>query len=122
LKHSLHITLLLPLAAFATGLQLPNVAHAASTDFALVIKDQHFVPAELAIPSGAKIKLKVENQDGIPVEFESTDLSREVIVPGHGEVTIYVGPLNQGNYQFFNDFNRDMQGVIVAKPAVNKEN
>jgi hypothetical protein len=109
LKHLLLVALLLPIAAHAD-------------DYILTIKDHKFQPAELTIPSDAKIKLKVENQDGIPVEFESTDLSREVIVPGHGEVTIYVGPLKPGNYQFFNDFNRDMRGTIVAKPAVDKEN
>ena len=109
MKHLLLVVLLLPFAAHAD-------------EYKLTVKDHKFQPAEFTIPSDTRIKLKVENQDGIPVEFESTDLSREVIVPGHGEVTIYVGPLNQGNYQFFNDFNRDMQGVIVAKPAVNKEN
>jgi hypothetical protein len=109
LKHLLLVALLLPIAAHAD-------------EYMLTIKDHKFQPAGITIPSDAKIKLKVENQDGIPVEFESTDLSREVIVPGHGEVTIYVGPLNPGNYKFFNDFNRDMQGVIVAKPAVDKEN
>lgn len=109
MKHLLFVVLLLPIAARAD-------------EYMLTIKDQKFQPTEFTIPSGTKIKLKVENHDGIPVEFESSDLSREVIVPGHGEVTIYVGPLNPGNYQYFNDFNRDMQGVIVAKPAVGKEN
>jgi len=109
LKRLLLVVLLLPIAAHAD-------------EYMLTIKDHEFRPAEITIPSGAKIKLKVENQDGIPVEFESTDLSREVIVPGHGEVSIYVGPLNPGNYQYFNDFNRDMRGTIVAKPAANKEN
>ncbi len=102
------------------ALLLPIVAHA--DEYRLTIKDHKFQPAEFTIPSGTRIKLKVANQDGIPVEFESTDLSREVIVPGQGEVTIYIGPLSHGSYRFFNDFNRDMQGVIVAQPAVGKEN
>jgi hypothetical protein len=109
LKHLLLVALLLPIAAHAD-------------EYRLMIKDHKFQPAEFTIPSGIKIKLKVDNQDSIPVEFESTDLSREVIVPGKGEVTIYVGPLSQGSYRFFNDFNREMQGVIMAKPAVGKEN
>jgi hypothetical protein len=109
LKHLLLVALLLPIAAHAD-------------EYRLTIRDHKFQPAELAIPSGTRIKLKVENQDGIPVEFESTDLSREVIVSGKGQVTIYIGPLSQGSYRYFNDFNRDIQGVIVAKPAVGKEN
>jgi hypothetical protein len=102
------------------ALLLPIAAHAA--EYTLTIRDHKFQPAEFTIPSDTRIKLKVKNQDDVPVEFESTDLSREVIVPGHGEATIYVGPLDQGSYTFFNDFDRDMQGAIVAKPAVSKEN
>ena len=41
---------------------------------------------------------------------------------GMAKSTIFIGPLDPGSYQFFNDFNHDMQGTIVAKPAVNREN
>lgn len=88
----------------------------------LVIHDKQFNPNKLTIPAGAKVKIVVRNQDGMPAEFESYDLSREVVVPGHGEATFYIGPLEPGTYQFFNDFNHDMQGSIVAKPVVNKGN
>ena len=126
MKRLLFLTVLLPLGAFAVGLLLvsllfPRVAHAADADFTLTVKDRHFLPAEITIPSGTKIKLTVKNQDEVPVEFESTDLSREVIVPGKSEMTIYIGPLDQGSYQFFNDFDREMRGTIVAKPAANQE-
>lgn len=84
----------------------------------LQIHDSRFEPEQLSLPSGIKLKLLIRNLDAIPTEFESFDLSREVIVPGHGEVTIYVGPLEPGSYQFFNDFNRDMRGSIVARPNV----
>ena len=97
-------------------------ANAADADYTLTIKDHRFQPPEFVIPSGKKVKLVVSNQDGLPAEFESTDLSREAIVTGHGEVTVYIGPLEPGTYQFFNDFNRDMQGAIIAKPALNKGN
>ncbi len=111
MKHLLLISLLLPLAAFA-----------ADGDYTLTIKDHLFQPSQFTIPAGKKVKLVVRNQDGLPAEFESSDISREVIVPGHGEVTIFVGPLEPGTYQFFNDFNHDMQGSIVAQPAVTKGN
>jgi hypothetical protein len=86
----------------------------------LVIHNQQFDPNKLLIPAGIKAKIVVRNQDGLPAEFESYDLSREVVVPGHGEVTFYVGPLEPGTYQFFNDFNHGMQGLIEVKPAVGK--
>ena len=36
---------------------------------------------------------------------------------GHGQAIVYIGPLKAGSYNFFNDFNRSMQGTIVVKPA-----
>lgn len=104
-------------AAFAT----PGAAFAAD-QLLLSIHDKQFEPKLLALPSGVKLKLVIRNLDGLPAEFESSDLSREIIVPGHGEVTIYVGPLDPGNYQFFNDFNHEMQGTITAAPAAKKDN
>lgn len=84
----------------------------------LAIHDNRFEPEQLTLPTGIKLKLLIRNLDTNPIEFESFDLSREVIVPGRGEVTIYVGPLEPGSYQFFNDFNHEMRGSIVAKPDV----
>jgi hypothetical protein len=104
------------------ALLFPIIAYAADADTTLTIKDRLFQPGQLAIPSGKKIKLIVRNQDGLPAEFESSDLSREVIVPAHGEITVFVGPLEPGTYQFFNDFNHDMQGSILVIPAVGKGN
>jgi Cupredoxin-like domain len=101
---------------------IPGFAFAADPLPVLAIHGNQFEPKQLALPAGVKLKLVIRNLDGMPAEFESYDLSREVVVPGHGEVTIFVGPLEPGNYQFFNDFNHDMQGSIVVRPAVNKEN
>jgi hypothetical protein len=88
----------------------------------LVVDHQKFVPAQLSIPAASKTKVVIRNQDAMPIEFESYDLSREIVVPGHGEVTIYVGPLDAGSYRFFNDFDHDMQGAIIVKPAAGKGN
>lgn len=101
---------------------IPGPAFAADPAPVLSIHDSRFEPKLLALPSGVKLKLVIRNLDGLPAEFESSDLSREVVVPGHGEVTIYVGPLDPGNYRFFNDFNHEMQGTMVAAPAAKKEN
>lgn len=97
------------------------VASAADTVPVLTINGQQFVPQDMAIASGVKQKVVIRNTGTIPAEFESNDLSREIIVPAHGEVTIYIGPLEAGRYQFFNDFNHDMQGTITV-PAARKGN
>jgi hypothetical protein len=112
------------LLSILAGVFLLNNAVLAADESAaiLVIDHQQFAPNKLIISATTKTKIVIRNQDAMPAEFESYDLSREIVVPGHGEVTIFVGPLEPGNYQFFNDFNHDMQGSVVVKPAVNKGN
>jgi len=82
----------------------------------LVIKNHRFEPAELRVPAGQKIKLIVENQDPTPEEFESYSLNREKIVPARGKITVLVGPLKPGRYEFFGEFNMDTAlGALIAQ-------
>ena len=108
--------LLISLLAGATLLNNPVFA-AGEPETTLVIDHQKFTPAQLYIPAASRTKIIIRNQDAVPVEFESYDLSREIVVPGHSETSIYVGPLEPGSYQFFNDFDHDMQGTVIVKPA-----
>lgn len=94
----------------------------AADDAVLAMRDGRFEPARLVLPAGVKLRLILRNQDAMPAEFESADLSREVVVPGKRDVAIFIGPLEAGNYQFFNDFNRQMQGAIIAQPGLGKGN
>ena len=91
-------------------------AEAQDSTFALVIKDHRFQPTEIEIPAGQKIALLVKNADSTPEEFESTELRREKVVPGGDQITVYIGPLKPGRYEFFGDFNpATARGHIVAK-------
>lgn len=103
------LVLLIPALLFSASLL------AATPEVQLQIKDRGFVPAQLEVPANTKIKLVIHNADKIPAEFESYDLSREVVVPGGGEVTVYVGPLDKGEYKFFNDFHLSSTGVLTAR-------
>lgn len=80
----------------------------------LSITTTGFAPQELKLPVGVQVKLLIRNEASLPAEFESYDLSRELVVPGHTQVTAYVGPLKPGHYRFFNDFNHAMQGAVVV--------
>lgn len=85
-------------------------------EFKLVIKDHHFMPAELKVPAGQKLRLVVENQDPTPEEFESYSLNREKVVPGNGKIVVLVGPLKPGKYEFFGEFNQaTAKGVLIAE-------
>ena len=45
-------------------------------------------------------------------------VSPSVVVPAHGQVKVYVGPLDPGRYRFFNDFYQAAEGwVVVAAPG-----
>ncbi len=103
------------LILFLVILAVPVAASADETSRIIVINNQRFDPALLRLPAGKKVKLTIRNQGSLPAEFESTDLSREVVIPINGKVTVYVGPLEVGEYQFFNDFNHAIRGRVVVK-------
>lgn len=84
--------------------------------YELVIKDHRFTPAELTVPAGQKLKLTVRNEDATPEEFESHDLRREKIIPGHSQTVIAIGPLKAGEYRFFGEFHEDSaQGKLIVR-------
>ncbi len=90
-------------------------------DYTLTLKDHKFQPAELTIPSGQKVKITVKNLDVAPAEFESFDLNREKVVEGiqggkPGSIDVYVGPLDPGKYDFFDDFHKaTTTGKLIVK-------
>jgi len=84
-------------------------------EFQLVIKDHQFHPARLEVPAGTRVKLFIHNQDPTPEEFESYELNREKVIMGNSSVTVFVGPLQAGEYPFFGEFNpQTAQGILVA--------
>jgi hypothetical protein len=97
-------------------MSVPVVSFADLQIYTVIIKDHTFSPAEIIIPAKTKVKLIVKNQDPTPEEFESYDLNREEVVSGNGAITVFLGPLKKGKYQFFGDFNQDKaQGIIIAQ-------
>ena len=95
-------------------LLLPCAGHAA--DYMLTIKDHRFQPAVISIPSGAKIKLLIENEDATPEEFDSHSLNREKLIAGHSSATVFIGPLTTGHYPFVGEFHdTTAQGAIEAQ-------
>jgi plastocyanin len=81
----------------------------------IVLKNNQFVPSEVQIPAGVKVKLVVRNDNATPSEFESTEFHREKIVSPGQEITVFVGPLDPGSYEFFDDFHPETRGHLVVK-------
>jgi hypothetical protein len=81
----------------------------------ITLRDHQFVPSEVPVPAGVKVKLLIKNEQSVSGEFESTSLHREKIVGAGGEITVYVGPLDPGSYEIFDDFHRETRGHLVVK-------
>ena len=84
--------------------------------FNLAIKGRSFLPKELSVPAGEKFKLIVSNENLDSSEFESFSLHREQVITSHSKITIFLGPLKSGKYDFFDDFHSGVNGIIKAVP------
>jgi plastocyanin len=103
---------LLALCCFAVA----GATLAADPTFEIAIRDHKFVPNEITVPAGQKVKLVVRNEDATPEEFDSKRLNREKVIPGRSQATIYIGPLKPGEYPFVGEFNESTAtGKIVVK-------
>ena len=99
-------------------LPLISLSVMAADEFTLTIKDHTFAPKEIVLPAGVKIKLRVENRDATPAEFESKPLNREKVIPGNATAVINLGPLKPGTYAFVEEYHEaevGAQGVIIVK-------
>lgn len=98
------------LLAFATPI------YAATSEYTLVIEQHRFHPTEISIPANERIKLIIDNRDATAEEFESHDLKREKIIPGHTKASVWIGPLREGRYRFFGEFHEDTaQGTLIVR-------
>ncbi|MBU6234544.1 MAG: cupredoxin domain-containing protein [Alphaproteobacteria bacterium] len=98
-----------------TLVMLAGIGNANAADYTITSKDGKFDPAAITVPAGQKIKLTVKNESKDVVEFESYDLDREQKIQPGESTDIYVGPLNAGEYPFFDDKNEDAKGTITAQ-------
>lgn len=97
-------------------LMLPLFAWADGDEIVITIKNHRFEPTQVTVPAGKKVKLRIENKDATPEEFESDSLGREKVVPGNGNAILFVGPLAAGKYSFYGDYHeKTAQGVLIAK-------
>jgi hypothetical protein len=90
-------------------------ALAADPQVTIVLKDHAFNPAEVPIPANTKVELLIQNQQATMAEFESHSLHREKVVQPGSQISVSVGPLEPGRYEFFDDFHNATRGFLVAK-------
>ena len=104
-------------AAIATGLLLTAAPSARADDPPMLVFHNHRMePSRIEVPAHQKFRLLVKNADDAAEEFESTDLNREKLVSPGQTITVFLGPLEPGEYKIFGDFHQDTaRGVMVAK-------
>jgi plastocyanin len=103
----------LAVALLALGLVGPALADLPS--FSISLKDNQFVPSEVQIPAGVKVQLVVRNDNKTTSEFESNQFHREKVVEPGQQITVFVGPLDPGSYEFFDDFHPQTRGHLIVK-------
>ena len=102
-------------AAALLTFALTGSALADDPAFSIIMKNNQFVPNQVQIPAGVKVKLMVRNDGQTPSEFESSQFHREKIVGPGQEIAVYVGPLDPGSYEFFDDFHPSTRGHLVVR-------
>ena len=101
------------LTALLIAVAVPALAQ--ESKVSISIRDDGFAPAEIEVPAGQKIELSIKNEQKSAAEFESHALRREKVIPPGATGTVYVGPLQPGRYEFFDDFRPNNRGFLVAQ-------
>lgn len=85
-------------------------------ELTLSIKDHKFDPETIEAPANRKVSIVIKNEDNAIEEFESISLHREKVIPAKGTITINVGPLSEGEYEFVGEFHKDTaRGKLLVK-------
>lgn len=102
------------LLASMLALSAGTVRADGTVTLSLAIKDHKFEPAEVHAPAGRPIAFQVKNLGSVAAEFESSALHFEKVIAVGREAVVHVRPLDPGRYNFFDDFHRATQGLLVV--------
>ena len=88
----------------------------APPEFALVLDQHRFSPAELHVKANAPFILVITNKDSDEEEFEMSSLRIEKVIPGGKTLQLKMPALKPGTYEFIGDFHeKTAKGRIVAE-------
>ena len=105
-----------PIAAVLAAVMLvAGAAAAADVQIPLTIEKNQFQPSEVKVKANTPFVLVITNKNPKAAEFESKDLRVEKVVPAGKTVNVRIRALKPGTYAFFDDFNQQTTGRIVAE-------
>lgn len=70
----------------------------------LVLQNGRITPAQLELPAGQRIKLRLQNKGPGPIEFENLELRIEKVLAEGGESFVVLAPMRPGRYRFIDEF------------------
>jgi plastocyanin len=104
------------IGALAWGMPAGAALAQQAVDITISVKNNKFDPAEIEVPAGTPVRLKVKNLDPKPMEFESKELRVEKIITGNSEATFNIRGQKPGRYEFFDEFHEETtRGTLVVK-------
>lgn len=78
--------------------------------------NRHFEPTKISVAADKEITIRVINNSGERIEFESFRLHREKVVEAGATLVLHLPPLKPGTYDFFDDFHEDVpEGQLVVR-------
>jgi plastocyanin domain-containing protein len=102
-------------ALLAAVLLIAGAAVAADNEVPLTIEKGQFQPSEVKVKANTPFVLVITNKNPKAAEFESKDLRVEKVVPAGKTVNVRIRALKPGSYAFFDDFNQQTTGRVVAE-------
>ena len=109
-----HLRTLLSLSTLLLAGAAPAAAETMAPD--IHFDGRRFSPEQVAIPAGQPTVLRVTNDSGVTIEFESFALHREKLVTPGNTGLVRLPPLDPGHYDFFDDFHAEVpKGIITAQ-------
>jgi hypothetical protein len=106
----------LMLVAVCAAAILPlSAVQAQQTTEIQVTYDGQFQPNELRAPAGKPVVVRIKNNSGKAMEFESHSLKVEKVIPAKGEGVVNVRAQKAGRYEFFDEFNEKARGALVVE-------
>ena len=96
---------------------LTNIAFAQDMKIIeLHIKNHKYDIEKIEVEANKKFKLKIYNDDPSSEEFESRSMVVEKFIGPKKSITITIGPLKPGTYDYFADFHPSTgKGILIAK-------
>jgi hypothetical protein len=84
--------------------------------YELRIKNHKFDKETMIVEANKKFKLKIINEDPSSEEFESLSMVVEKFIGPKKSITVTIGPLRPGTYDYFGEFHASScKGVLTAK-------